>query len=70
MAENIIIYTKPGCPYCAAVKEDMTRKKMAYKEIDVYQHPEVQSEVEKLAGRRAVPVIVKDGKVTVGFGGT
>jgi len=26
--------------------------------------------LEYSAGRRAVPVIVEDGKVTVGFGGT
>jgi len=26
--------------------------------------------LEHSAGRRAVPVIVEDGKVTIGFGGT
>lgn len=44
---------------------------MAFEYINVKKHP---AELERMLGfshgRRAVPVIVEDGQVTVGFGGT
>ena len=65
----VTIYTREGCPYSRAMKEDLDKKGIKYKEIDVMKNPEFQEELLKLAKRRAVPVMVEDGKVTVGFGG-
>lgn len=67
---DVIIYTKPGCPYCAAAKEHYTREGVPFKEIDVYEVKGAKEEVLKLSGGKAiVPVIVKNGSVEVGFGG-
>lgn len=67
---EIKIYTKPGCPYCAAAKEHYAKEGIPFKEIDVYDVPGAKEEAIKLAGGQAmVPVIVKDGGVEVGFGG-
>ncbi|MCJ7498489.1 MAG: glutaredoxin family protein [candidate division Zixibacteria bacterium] len=60
---------KEGCPYSRALKEDLDKKGVKYKEIDVMKNPEFQEELLKLAKKRVVPVMVEDGKVTVGFGG-
>ncbi len=39
--------------------------------INVKKNPaDLERMLEYSAGRRAVPVIVEDGKVTIGFGGT
>jgi len=65
----VTIYIREGCPFCKALKEDLDKKGVKYKEIDVIKNPEFQEELFKLAKRKAVPVMVKDGKVTVGFGG-
>ena len=35
----VIIYTKPGCPYCAAAKQDLEARGVDYDEIDVYTTP-------------------------------
>lgn len=70
MSTEMIIYTKPGCPYCAAAKEHYTKNGVAFKEIDVYDVPGAKEEAIKAAGGKSiVPVIIEDGKVTVGFGG-
>jgi len=67
---NVTIYTKPGCPYCAAAKEHFTGQGISFKEIDVYSSDEAKEEALRLsAGKAIVPIIVEDGKVTVGFGG-
>ena len=70
MSEEVMIFTKPGCPYCKAAKEDMQEKGIAFTERDVTQDPAAKEEAIKLAGLAAVPVIVKEGKATVGFGGS
>ncbi len=65
MAEKIIIYGTDTCPFCVQARE-------AYKDraifINVDKDPEKLKEMLALSGgRRQVPVIVEDDKVTVGF---
>jgi glutaredoxin len=67
---DVTIYTKVGCPYCAAAKKYYTDKGVAFDEIDVHQTPGARGKVRELSGgREMVPVIVDHGEVTVGFGG-
>ena len=66
----LTIYTKTGCPYCAAAKEDLQARGITYQEVNLSDEPQRIPELIKLSGGRIVPVIVdEDGKVTVGFGG-
>ena len=67
---KVTIYTKDGCPYCAAAKEHYTEKGIQFEEIDIYDTPGAKDKVVELTGgKRIVPVIVEDGKVQAGFGG-
>ncbi len=67
---DVTIYTKPGCPYCAAAREHYRDIGVDYKEIDVYTVKGAKDEAIRLAGGKSiVPVIVEDGKVQIGFGG-
>lgn len=66
-----IIYGKDGCGMTQAAREDLTRRNIPFDYVNV------QADAEKLKemlrhtkGKRVVPVIVEDGKVTVGFNGT
>ncbi len=70
MDQKVTIYTKTGCPYCAAAKEDFQKRGIEFKEINLTENPAKISEMVKLSSRREVPVIVEGDKVTVGFGGT
>lgn len=63
------IYTKTGCPYCKAAKESFKKQNIDFIEINVSDHPDKIGELAKLAGVRKVPVIVDNGRVTVGFNG-
>jgi len=68
--DNIAIYTKPGCPYCAAARDDFRRRGVAYVEHDVTSDPEALRRMLALnGGRRNVPTIVEGERVTVGFDG-
>lgn len=70
MAETIV-YTKPGCPYCAAAMQDLRERKVQFKQVDVQGNPAARSEMKRLSGGLRVPTIVKpDGTVAVGFDGS
>lgn len=65
-----VIYTKPGCPYCAAAMEDFRSRKIAFTEVDVQNDLEARHKMVALSGGLRVPTIVQpDGKVSVGFDG-
>lgn len=66
---GVTIYTKPGCPYCAAAREHYSKLGITITEIDVYSIAGAKEEAIRLAGKPIVPVIVDNGKVQAGFGG-
>ncbi len=59
------IYTTRWCPYCHAAKALLTRKGVAFKEIDVSASSVRQAMIERANGRMTVPQIFI-GKVHVG----
>jgi glutaredoxin len=62
MPELATVYTRTGCPFCAALREDLESRDVTYREINVSDHPERIPELLKLTGgRRVVPVLV-DGR--------
>jgi glutaredoxin len=66
-----IIYTKPGCPYCAAAKQDLDARGITYDEIDVYTTPGAREQLAELTGgMNVVPVVIEeDGEVRIAAGG-
>jgi len=70
MPQKVIIYTKPGCPYCAAARDDLEKRGVPYEEISIKDNPKAVAEVMRLSGGKGiVPVLVSGEEVKVGFGG-
>ena len=56
------IYTTPICPYCHAAKRLLTKKGVAFTEIDVSRDPALRDAMTTRAkGRRTVPQIFIGG---------
>lgn len=67
---DVTIYTKDGCPYCAAAKKHYTDEGIAFEEINIHQTPAAKEKILELTkGEAMVPVIVEKGEVKIGFGG-
>jgi glutaredoxin len=67
----VTLYTKPGCPYCMAARNDLAARGVKYEEIDVTATPGAEQRLAELTfGTMLVPVIVEeDGEVHVAVGG-
>ncbi|HUF23648.1 MAG TPA: UXX-star (seleno)protein family 1 [Vicinamibacterales bacterium] len=65
----IEIYGKDACPYTQAARDAYEPKGAVY--LNVKEDPQAMARMLEFSkGRRVVPVIVEDGNVTVGYGGT
>lgn len=51
------IYTTRTCPYCIAAKGLLTKKGVAFTEIDVGGDPALRAKMTQRAGRTSVPQI-------------
>ena len=67
----VTLYTKPGCPYCTAARNDLVARGVEYQEIDITSTPGGEEKLAELTfGTMLVPVIVEeDGEVHVAIGG-
>jgi glutaredoxin len=68
---SVVIYTKPGCPYCTAARNDLIARGLDYEDVDVTTAPGGMEKLAELTlGNMTVPVIVDEaGTVLVAPGG-
>ena len=60
---DVVLYTKPGCPYCAAAIGLLTRKGVDFTDIVASNDPARKAEmVEKSGGKATFPQIFIGGK--------
>jgi glutaredoxin 3 len=59
---EVIIYTKPGCPYCAMAEALLAKKGVEYTEIVASNDPEKKQEmIQRSNGRMTFPQIFING---------
>ena len=62
----VLLYTRTGCPHCAAKRGELLAAGVALREVNVSERPQAIAELMKLTGgRRVVPVVVDGGRVSV-----
>ena len=60
---EVVLYTKPGCPYCISAMALLDRKGVDYVEIVASNDPEKKQEmIQRSGGRMTFPQIFIDGK--------
>lgn len=60
---SLVMYTKPGCPYCDKARDYYNENGIEYTEYDAQNDKERQSEMLSFSGGdRVVPVIVENGE--------
>jgi glutaredoxin len=66
---DVVMYVKPGCPYCQSAREDLAKRGESVEERDATQRADWRSELMGYTNDRGiVPTIVRPGgDVQVGF---
>jgi len=59
---DVIIYTKPGCPYCEKARAHYNALNIAFEDRDAQDNPIYRKEMLSITrGDPTVPAIVEDG---------
>lgn len=67
----LVIFGKDTCPYTQAARDHYAAEGIPFDYVNVRKSPaELARMLELSRGKREVPVIVENGTVTIGFGGT
>lgn len=61
--DEIVIYTKTGCPYCQRTMSEYRAKGIPFREVNVSENPEARNMIKEKYGANRVPVIVRDGEL-------
>ena len=68
---TLVMYMKPGCPWCDEQRERFRSQGVEWEEIDAQADRAARAELIRFTdGTRTVPTVVEDGQVvSVGFDG-
>jgi glutaredoxin 3 len=64
---RIVFYARPGCPHCDAARAALVTHGEPFEERDPLSSPELLREFLACAATAAVPAVVVNGQVVVGF---
>lgn len=67
MSHEVFIYSTPTCGFCHQAKEYFKEKNIKFIDYDVANDEKKAKEMIDKTGQTAVPVIVIDGEVVIGF---
>ncbi len=57
-AEQITVYSRPGCPYCTTLKMGLKRSHTPFREVNIWRDPEAAMFVRSVAnGNETVPTV-------------
>lgn len=62
MPSRVVLFSTDSCAFCVHAKSLLTKRGVAFEEVDLAEHPELQTELAKVTGREGFPQIVVDGE--------
>jgi glutaredoxin 3 len=65
---RIILYVKPGCPWCRLAEDYLSAHGFQYHRIDVYQDRAAYAEMKKLSGQTFTPTLQIGNLILPDFG--
>ena len=61
-SREIVVYTRPGCPYCFTLRAGLRWSGLTFREIDIWENPAAAAFVRSVAnGNETVPTVTVGG---------
>ncbi len=66
MAKDVTVYSTTWCPDCKRTKKWLTDHDVAFRDVDVEEHPEANALITKYGyGKRVIPTLDVDGRIYI-----
>jgi mycoredoxin len=60
--DGVVVYWRPGCPYCMALRVRLKLSRLRYTEVDIWKDPRAAAFVRSVAdGNETVPTVTVAG---------
>ncbi len=64
--EDVLVYRRPGCGFCAALEFGLRRRGIEFRSVDIWQDPDAAAFVRAHAGgNETVPTVTVAGQTLV-----
>ena len=67
--DTLNVFTAENCPHCAALCEDLRRRGVSFREINLSREPGEMERLGRLTWEHRLPVLVDHERVSIGFRG-
>jgi glutaredoxin len=67
--DTLIVFTADGCPHCAALVEDLRRRGVRFREVNLSREPHEMDRLRRHSWEHRLPVVVDHERVSIGFRG-
>ena len=67
--DTLLVFTADGCPHCRACLEDLRRRGVRFREVNLSREPGEMDHLRQHSWEHRLPVIVDHERVSIGFGG-
>ncbi len=67
MPSHVVLFSTASCTYCGHAKSLLSKRGVAFEEVDLSEHPELQAQLTELTGLNSYPQILVDGETLGGL---
>ena len=67
MPRHVVLFSTDSCTYCVHAKSLLSKRGVAFEEVNLGEHPELQSQLTELTGLTSFPQILVDGETLGGL---
>lgn len=62
MPSRVVLFSTASCTYCEHAKNLLSKRGVAFEEVDLSEHPDLQAQLTEVTGLESYPQIVVDGE--------
>lgn len=62
VARRVVLFSTDSCTFCEHARMLLSKRGVAFEEVDLGPHPELQAELAEVTGLESFPQIVVDGE--------
>lgn len=62
MSDRVVLFSTDACTYCVHAKSLLSKRGVAFEEVNLSEHPELQAQLADVTGMDSFPQIVVNGE--------